>query len=145
MQTDQKTIDAPVPEGKSLLLFDGVCNLCNGFVQFLIKRDPDARFVFASLQSELGQSILKQIGLPTRELKSVILVRNDRVYTRSDVPLQVSRHMKGLWPLLYAFVIIPGPLRDAIYDWIARNRYHWFGKKEQCMIPTPELKERFLD
>lgn len=130
---------------KPILFFDGVCNLCNGFVQFVIERDPKAKFRFASLQSNAGQEVLKQMNLSTEELKTVILQKNGKVYTHSDVALEMSRDLGGPWSLFYVFKILPKGLRDGIYDWVAANRYKWFGKRESCWLPTPELKARFLD
>ncbi len=128
-----------------VLLFDGVCNLCNGFVQFVIKRDTAAVFRFTALQSEAGKALLsKHLHAPT-DLSTVILIENGKLYTHSDVALQVVRHLGGIWSVFYVFVLIPRPLRDQIYNWIAKNRYRWFGKKEQCMLPTPEIKARFLE
>lgn len=139
-----KTQDLNIPEGKSLLLFDGVCNLCNGFVQFTIPRDRHHRFVFASLQSEVGQKVLARLGQNGESLSTVILIENDDVYTHSTVALRMVRSFPGLWPLLYLLVIIPKSIRDAIYNWVAANRYRWFGKKDACWMPTPELRERFI-
>ena len=139
-----KTKDLNIPEGKALLLFDGVCNLCNGFVQFTIPRDQNNRFVFASLQSEVGQKVLDRLGHEKEELSTVIMIENDQVYTHSTVGLRMIRHFSGLWPILYALIAIPKPVRDAIYNWVAANRYRWFGKKDACWIPTPELRERFI-
>ncbi len=136
---------ASIPTDKPILLFDGVCNLCNGFVQFVIQRDPEGKIRFASLQSDAGQTLLQAADMPTEELSTVVLYENGRFYTHSDVPLLVARKFGGAWPLLYGFVIIPKFIRDGIYNWIARNRYRWFGKRESCMIPTPDLKARFLD
>ena len=144
-QSDSNAKLTSVPTDKSILLFDGVCNLCNGFVQFVIKRDPQAIFRFAALQSEAGQTLLQKANMPTKELSTVVLYENGKFYTHSDVPLRVVRKFGGAWPLLYGFVIIPKFIRDGIYNWIARNRYRWFGKRESCMIPTPDLKARFLD
>lgn len=129
---------------QAVLLFDGVCNLCNGFVQFVVKRDPQGIFKFTSLQSEAGQQLMQDHGFNSDKINTVILIKNGKAYSRSDAPLQVVRLFSGLWPLLYIFIIIPKGIRDFIYDWVAKNRYKWFGKKDQCMIPTPELKERFL-
>jgi predicted DCC family thiol-disulfide oxidoreductase YuxK len=131
-------------EEKSILLFDGVCNLCNGSVQFVIKRDPKGKFLYAPLQSEVGQALLEKYGLPIETMNSVVLVENGNVFTKSDAPLQVSRSLGGFWPLASMFTLVPKFIRDRIYDWIARNRYRWFGKREACMIPTPDLKQRFL-
>jgi len=129
---------------KPIILFDGVCNLCNGAVQFVIKRDPDGKFLFASLQSEEGKKLLQQFQLPQEDFSSFVLIEDDKIYTRSTGALKVAKQLKGAIKLLYAFIIVPKFIRDAVYNWIARNRYKWFGKKNECMLPTPELKERFL-
>ena len=134
-----------LPEGHGILLFDGVCNLCNGFVQFVIPRDPKGYYKFVSLQSETGKAILEQYGLSTDELSTVVLVENGKVYTHSGVALKIVKHLSGLWPLLQVFWIIPRFIRDAIYRWVARNRYKWFGKREACWMPTPELQSRFMN
>ena len=128
-----------------VVLFDGVCNLCNGAVQFVIKHDKKNRFRFASLQSHTGAHLLQQYHLPANELNSFILIDDGKAYTRSTAALKVAKKLTGIWPMLYTFMIIPRIFRDSIYDWVARNRYKWFGKKEECMIPTPELKARFLN
>jgi predicted DCC family thiol-disulfide oxidoreductase YuxK len=133
-----------MPSAHPVLLFDGVCNLCNGFVQFIIRRDPEGVFRFASLQSDTGQQLMEQHGFDPEEINTVILIDQGKVYTKSDVALQVVRKFGGLWPLFSALEVLPKSIRDAIYDWVAKNRYRWFGKKDQCMIPTPELKARFL-
>ena len=127
-----------------IVLFDGVCNLCNGSVQFLIKRDREALFRFASLQSETGQKLQADLGMDSQALDSVILVEDGRWYKESDAALRIARNLPGAWQLLTAFRIIPRPLRDAAYRLIARNRYRWFGKTETCWLPTPELRGRFL-
>ncbi len=129
----------------SVILFDGVCNLCNGFVQFLILRDPKRRYRYASLQSETGKKLMEEVGLSLVQIDSVILIEGGKAYTHSDVALRVSAHMGALWPLFQVFYLLPKFIRDAIYNWIARNRYKWFGKREFCMVPTPELKSLFLD
>lgn len=131
------TKDGPV------ILFDGVCNLCSGAVQFIIRRDTAARYRFASLQSVAAKSLLKDFNI-SEELKTFILIENNQVYKRSTAALRVARHLTGAWPLLYGFIIIPAFMRDAVYDWIGRNRYRWFGKKEECMIPSPSIQSRFL-
>ena len=127
-----------------VILFDGVCNLCNRSVQLIIKHDPAAKFLFASLQSETGQQLLQQYHLQPNDLNSFILIQDDKVYNRSSGALRVAGQIKGAWKLLYAFMIVPKFIRDAVYNWIARNRYKWFGKKNACMVPGPELKARFL-
>lgn len=129
---------------KPIILFDGICNLCDGVVQFVIKHDPENQFLFASLQSEAGQRLLKQYKLPLENFNSFILIQDEKVYSKSTGALKVARKIKGVWSWLYIFIIIPAFIRDAVYAWIAQNRYKWFGKKEACMIPTPELKARFL-
>lgn len=130
-----------VPAGKALVLFDGVCNLCSSSVQLIIKNDPGDYFRFASLQSDIGKAILEQYQIKT---DSIILVENDRVYTQSSAALRIARRMKGAFPLLYGFVILPRFLRDAVYGFIARNRYKWYGKKEACWLPSPQLKNKFI-
>jgi len=127
-----------------ILLFDGVCNLCNSSVQFIVKRDKDATFRFASLQSEEAQELLDAFDDKPGDLSSVILVEDSKLYARSTAALRIARRLGDAWPLLYGFIIIPQPIRDGVYNWIARNRYRWFGKKDQCMIPSPDLKSRFL-
>jgi len=127
-----------------ILLFDGVCNLCNGFVQFVIERDPEAKFRFAALQSEEGQELLQHFGLPQEDLFSVILIENEKAYVRSTAALRMTRLLNSPWKISYAFIIIPTFIRDFFYKKIALNRYKWFGEKDRCMIPTPELQSRFL-
>lgn len=128
-----------------VLLFDGVCNLCNSSVQFIIKNDKKGKFKFASLQSDYGQKAIKDYNLGDENLKTVILIANGKAYKKSTAALEVAKRMDGLWPLLYIFWIVPYPLRDLIYNWVANNRYKWFGKKDQCMIPSPALKDRFIE
>jgi len=132
------------PNSHPIILFDGVCNLCNGAVQFIIKRDKKSAFRFASLQSEFGQSQLKNAGLQTSSIETIVLIENGKVYQRSEAALRISRHLSGGWSLLYGLRVIPKVICDVVYNWIARNRYRFFGKKDQCMIPTPELKSKFL-
>jgi predicted DCC family thiol-disulfide oxidoreductase YuxK len=129
-------------KNQPVILFDGVCNLCQSSVQFIIKRDKKAKFKFAALQSEAGQKLLEGHSAPG--LDSVILAENDKIYTHSSAALRIAKELDGLWPMLYVFVIIPRPLRNLLYNWVATNRYRWFGKQESCMMPTPELRSRFL-
>ncbi len=145
MMKSSNTIDAARTTEHPVLLFDGVCNLCSQSVQFIIERDPAARFRFASLQSEVAEQMLSDTDLTGESLKSVVLIENGQVYTRSDAALRAARHLSGLWPALYALRIVPRPWRDAVYNWIARNRYRWFGEKDSCWLPTPDLRDRFLD
>ena len=126
-----------------VILFDGLCNLCNSVVMFVIRRDHRARFRFAQLQSEAGRSLCRE-HLLAEELETFVLIVGEEVYARSDAALHLARRLTGLWPLLFAGIIIPRTLRDWVYTFVARNRYRWFGMKEECMIPTPELKHRFL-
>jgi predicted DCC family thiol-disulfide oxidoreductase YuxK len=126
------------------VLFDGECNLCNGSVQFILRRDPAGRFRFASLQSDAGRELRHQYGLHTESIDTVVLIAGDKAYTRSDAALGIARRLGGLWPVLYVGMIVPRFIRDRIYNFIARNRYRWFGKRESCYMPTPELRGRFL-
>jgi len=127
-----------------ILLFDGVCNLCNRVVQFVIKRDTKATIKFASLQSDAGQVLLKKVGLPTDNFTSIVLIINNNHYLKSTAGLRVLKELGGVWKLLYVFIFLPKPLRDFIYDLIAKNRYQMFGKRDVCMLPTDDLKQRFL-
>lgn len=136
---------AVTPLISNIVLFDGVCNLCSGSVQFIMKRDPKSKFHFASLQSKLGQEQLERFGLNKTELHSIILIQGQHFLQRSDAALEIAKQLNAGWPLFYSFKILPRFLRDGIYTWIANNRYRFFGKKDSCWIPTPELKERFLE
>lgn len=130
---------------EDVVLFDGVCNLCNSSVQFIIRHDPGGHFKFSALQSEAGQALLDRFGMDRRKFDSVVLYSNGRYYTHSGAALRIARRLSGLWPLLfYVFYPVPYFIRDAVYLFISRNRYRWFGKQESCMIPTPELRARFL-
>jgi len=126
------------------ILFDGVCNLCSGFVVFTIKRDPHAKFKFASLQSNEGGNLQKEFGIDTENIKTIVLVENDNYYIKSDAVLRIFKHLDGMWFILYYLIFIPRPIRNFVYDLVANNRYRWFGRKDVCMLPTPELKKRFL-
>jgi predicted DCC family thiol-disulfide oxidoreductase YuxK len=128
-----------------IILFDGVCNLCNGFVQFVIRRDPKAVFKFAPLQGEFGNSIRAKQNAGTKELKTVILFQNNKIYTRSTAALQIIKQLESPLKWLYGFIIVPLFIRDGVYNLVSRNRYKWFGKKDECMVPTPELAARFLN
>lgn len=127
-----------------VILFDGLCNFCNGAVNFIIRRDKKKQLKFAALQSEAGQQLLKRYNLPVSEFESFVLIEEDKVYTKSAAALKLCKHLTALWPLVYGLIIVPPIVRDGIYKWIAKNRYKWFGKKEQCMIPSPEIRNRFL-
>src|SRR4051812_20712440 len=128
-----------------VVLFDGVCNLCNASVQLIIDRDPAAHFRFASLQSDVGQQLLAQVGAPPETPDSVLLVENGKLYIESEAALRIARHLRGPLRLTWVLLAVPHQLRDPAYRFIARNRYRWFGKSESCRVPTPELRARFLD
>jgi len=133
------------PGNTALLLFDGVCNLCNGFVNVLIDHDPHGQVRVGALQSEAARPYLDAFGLDPEALDSVVLIERGRVYRKSTAALRVARRLEAPWPLAYyAFIAVPRPLRDAVYDVVANNRYDWFGKRDSCRMPTPELQERFL-
>jgi predicted DCC family thiol-disulfide oxidoreductase YuxK len=134
-------MDEPV---KNIILFDGVCNLCNGLVRFIIKRDRTGKLKFASLQSDMGQQWLNRFGLAKNEFESFVFIQGDRHYVRSTAALKMLRELDGIWKVFYVLIWVPRPLRDFLYNLIAKSRYRIFGKQDQCMIPTPELKERFL-
>jgi predicted DCC family thiol-disulfide oxidoreductase YuxK len=127
------------------VLFDGECNLCNGAVQFILRRDQRAVFQFASLQSAAGRQLLVAADAPALLPDSLVLVQNGVLALKSTAALRIARGLRWPWPLFAVFFVVPRPLRDILYDWIARNRYRWFGKREACMVPTPALRARFLD
>jgi len=128
-------------QGRPVILFDGVCNLCTGSVQFVIERDSRKQFRFASLQSPVAERLLGRRD----DLESMVLVQDGKIYRKSTAALLIAKRLDGLWPLLAAFLVIPRFLRDAAYDWIGRRRYRMFGKRDVCWTPRPELAERFLD
>ena len=128
-------------QDRPVILFDGVCNLCTGSVRFVIERDSRKRFRFASLQSPVAERLLGQ----RNDLDSVVLVQNGEIYRKSTAALLIARRLDGLWPALWALLVIPRFLRDAVYDWIGRRRYRMFGKRDACWMPRPELADRFLN
>ena len=141
---EAKKID--IPKDKHIILFDGVCNFCNDSVRFVMKRDKKDLYRYASLQSDLGRQMTEERGIDTSEVDSTILiVPGEAYYLKSDAALEISKNLNALYPLLNIFSIIPRSLRDYVYDIVARNRYKWFGKKEECQIPTPEERSKFLD
>jgi predicted DCC family thiol-disulfide oxidoreductase YuxK len=131
-------------QSQDIVLFDGVCNLCNAAILFIIKRDKNNRFKFAPLESDAGKELLSMHQIDSSKIDSIVLISGDSAFAKAGAALRISKHLTGLWPLLYSLVIIPRCISDGVYDFIARNRYKWFGKKESCMIPTPELKSKFL-
>lgn len=134
-----------LPKDKKIILFDGVCNLCDSFVQYIIKRDKKDVFRFVALQSDLGQQILKYIGIDSAKVDSIILYEPGIAYFyKSSAAIEIAKHLGGFLGLSTVFKIVPTFLRNPIYDYVARNRYKWYGKKDACMIPTPELKAKFL-
>jgi predicted DCC family thiol-disulfide oxidoreductase YuxK len=133
------TIQQPV------ILFDGVCNLCSSVVRFVIRHDKKDLFRFASLQSDFGQTVLKDHHLDPATFNSFILFQHDKIYSKSTAALMVAKQFSGVWPILYYFIVVPPFIRNAVYDYVAANRYKWFGKKEECWVPTPELHKKFFN
>jgi predicted DCC family thiol-disulfide oxidoreductase YuxK len=131
-------------ENSSIVLFDGVCNFCNSSVNFIIRHDKKKRYKFAALQSDIGRVLSEKNAIDQSKIDSIILVENGKVFIKSSAILRISQHLNYLYPLFFGFVIIPKFIRDRVYDFIAKNRYKWFGKKETCMIPSPEIKSRFI-
>lgn len=127
-----------------IVLFDGVCNLCNGFVQFIIKHDRAGKIKFSQLQSESGQRLLMPHTILIEKADSVVYIRDGKVHLRSSAALYILRDLGGVWKITSVFFIVPKPVRDFIYDIIAKYRYRWFGKRESCMVPTTEVMQRFL-
>lgn len=131
---------------KKIILFDGVCNLCNGFIQFVIKRDTNDVFRYASLQSDIGQQLIAERNIDTTTIDSVILIEpNIAYYIKSDAALHIGMHLKRYRFISKLLILISSRLRNIVYDLVARNRYKWYGKKDQCMVPTPDLKAKFLE
>ena len=134
----------PVAEPHAIVLFDGVCNFCNRSVNFVIKRDTRGYFRFAPLQTAKGGEIARKHGIDPERLETFVLVENGRAYRKSGAALRIARRLGGLYALAYGLIAVPPFMRDFFYDWFARRRYRWFGKREQCMVPSPEVRERFL-
>lgn len=128
----------------SIILFDGVCNLCNNTINFIIRHDKNDIFKFAPLQSSVSDELLRSFPLSQNKLDSIVLLENGKKYTQSSAALRIAKKLSGGYPILYGLMIIPKFIRDWVYSIIAKNRYKWFGKKDSCMIPTPELREKFL-
>jgi predicted DCC family thiol-disulfide oxidoreductase YuxK len=132
-------------EPSPVIYFDGVCNLCTGSVQFVLKRDKKKIFRFASLQGEGGRKMLTNYQLPAQNYKTFIVEEGGKIFTRSTAALRVFKHLGGAWSLLYAFIIIPAFIRDAVYNFVSNNRYSWFGKTDECWLPKAEWKNRFIE
>jgi predicted DCC family thiol-disulfide oxidoreductase YuxK len=128
-----------------VILFDGVCNLCNGFVQFVIKRDKNKTFQFASLQSKYGMALCAHFGLPTTRQKTILLYDGEKIYTESEAVIKIASLLNGIWKITIALLITPRFIRNWAYRFIARNRYRLFGKRDQCMVPSEDVKGRFLN
>ena len=128
----------------AIILFDGVCNFCNGSVNFIIERDKAKYFKFAPLQSEIGQRLLSEHGIDRTDTDSVVLIEDGRAYIRTTAALRIAKRLSGAWRFFYGFIIVPSFVRDVFYKLFAKNRYKMFGRQEACMMPTPEIRERFL-
>ena len=129
---------------QSVILFDGVCNFCNAAVNFVIRKNKRGDLRYAAVQTEAGKRILQKYGMDSESRYSFIFVEDGKAYLRSTAALKLSRHLKGLWPLCYGFMVVPVFIRDGLYNWIARNRYQWFGGRKECMVPSAELRAKFL-
>lgn len=127
-----------------IIFFDGECNLCNGAIQFVIKRDTKNIFRFASLQSNFAKDALANFEIDSASMRTFILLKDEKMYTKSTAALRVSKQLSGAWPILYGFMIVPNFIRNGVYDFVSANRYKWFGKRDSCWMPTAELKEKFL-
>lgn len=134
----------PAPDGP-IVLFDGVCNLCTGVVQFVIRRDPEGRFRFAPLQSETATELLHACGLSENRLETFVLIEDGDCYTKSSAAIRIAAHLGGLYRVAGPLRYLPRPVRDAVYDLVAASRYEVFGRKDQCMVPGPDVEDRFLD
>ena len=134
-----------LPENKKIILFDGVCNLCNSSVQFVIERDEKDIFRFVALQSDLGIEIIKHIGIDITKTDSIILYEpGTAYYYKSNAVIKIAETLGEFLSIIWIFKVLPLTIRDFVYDYIAKNRYQWYGKKESCMVPTPELQSKFL-
>jgi predicted DCC family thiol-disulfide oxidoreductase YuxK len=129
---------------KSIIFFDGVCNLCNASIDFIIKRDKKGKFLVGALQDPISKKVLSEFEVKKDYLDSLVLLENKEIFYKSTAALKIAKDLSGLWPCLYPLIYLPKGLRDPIYDWIAKNRYSWFGKKNTCRLPSPEEKAKFL-
>ena len=132
------------PEGGAIVLFDGECNLCNAWVNFIIDRDPGGYFKFSASQAEAARPILENYGVTDEAVNTIFLIEDGFLHRRSDAALRIARRLTFPWPLFFGLILIPRFLRDAVYNLVAKYRYRWFGKREECRVPTPELENRFL-
>ena len=130
---------------KALILYDGVCHLCNGFVRFIINRDKEKKFQFGHLQSPEGQRYVREYPQLLEQMKTVVLVEHETIYTRSTAALRITKHLGGIWSLTYGLIIVPAFVRDAVYDLVSRHRYRLFGRTDQCLVPSPDIRDRFID
>ena len=128
-----------------VVLFDGVCNLCTRTVQFIVPRNPQANLSFASLQSEFGQSVLAAYQLPAEEFDTILLMEGAKIYSHSSAVLRLTAYLRYPWRLAGVMLLVPRPIRDRVYNWVSRNRYHWFGKLDACLVPTPDLQARMIE
>ncbi len=129
---------------QSIILFDGVCNLCNSSVQFVLKHDKKKRFLFSSLQSDAALKLLLQLNVKNSKLDSIVLIEGNKIYDKSTAALRIAKELNPLWNIFFIFIIIPKPIRDFIYDFIAKNRYKWFGKKNSCLFSINAYEDRFF-
>ncbi|GIQ70451.1 thiol-disulfide oxidoreductase DCC family protein [Xylanibacillus composti] len=129
---------------RAVILFDGACNFCNASVQFILKRDPNGCFQFASQQGDAGRQLMDRYEVPS-SINSIVLIKNNQAYYKSDAALQICKQLSGAWRMCAWLLVIPRPVRNLFYDVLARNRYKWFGKSESCMLPKPEFRSRFLE
>lgn len=129
----------------AIVVFDGMCNFCSWWVQFIIRRDPVGVFKFAPMQSEAGGKVLETYGIDPRNVETLLLIKNGRAYVKSDAALEIAKDLKGIWKLAVSLKVVPRPLRDGAYSLWAKNRYRWFGKRQQCLVPTAEIRSRFLE
>ncbi|WP_096395381.1 thiol-disulfide oxidoreductase DCC family protein [Halorubrum trapanicum] len=138
-------MEREIPDDAAIILFDGVCNLCSGFVQFVVPRDPEGKYRFASLQSDVGRELLAEHDLPTDELESIVLIEDGESYVKSSAVIRIATGLGGRYRLLSPFRYVPAALRDRVYDFVADNRYRWFGKKDQCLMPSGDMESRFIE
>lgn len=135
----------PVGTRDAVVLFDGVCNLCNGFVNFVVDRDPQRRLSFAWLQSRGGMELREKCRANDEELETILFVEGGKCYARSDAVLRILRRLRWPYQMAFALIVLPRPIRDRMYFWVVRNRYRWFGRSAECRVPTPELRSRILE